>query len=187
MPLKVRNIKHVLRPDTDIDPAGIADVLKFDALVFSSILAAQNALSSALPAGFSEFERDQLRYVIDGQRYGHLTIRKLLQGERNPSAVDALTIARLQLEVLYSLCFMLQGGQNVRLFLKNGWKKKYIRFLLQREEHGHLSRFSDYFSKTAQPLWTAFKLYHPSLKMKGVPLSRTSLGFLPGLRLPQPR
>lgn len=151
MPLKVRNIKHVLLPDTDIDPTAIADVMKFDALVFGCIIAAQNALNSALPPGFNEFERDQLRYLIDGQRYGHLTIRRLLEGERNPSAVDALTVARLQLEVLYSLCFMLRDGLNVRLFLKNGWKKKYIRFLLQREETGHLARFSEYFTKTAQP------------------------------------
>jgi hypothetical protein len=152
MSLKVRNIKHVLQPDADIDPTAIVDVACIDALVYGCSLAAQETLSSALPPGFTEFERDQLKWVIDGQRYGHLTIRGLLQGKQNASAVDALTVARLQLEVLYSLCFMLQDAQNVRLFLKNGWKKKYIRFLLGREEHGHLPRYSEYFSTTAQPL-----------------------------------
>jgi hypothetical protein len=46
---------------------------------------------------------------------------------------------------------MLQGGENVRSFLKSGWKKKYVRFLLQREEHVHLPRFAEYFAKTALP------------------------------------
>jgi hypothetical protein len=148
--LTVRTIKHVLRQDADIDPTSRVDVRTIDALIFACNIAAQDALASAIPTGFSAFERDHLKLLIDGQRHGHLTIRRLLEGDQNPSAVDALPIARLQLEVLYSLCFMLQDAQNVRSFLKNGWKKKYIRFLLQREEHRQLPRFDEYFSTTAR-------------------------------------
>jgi len=123
MKLSVQSIKHVLQQDTDIDPAAGWDVREVDALIFGCNKVAQDALASAIPNGFSDFERDHLKLLLDGQRYGHLTIRRLLEGDQSASAVDALPIARLQLEVLYSLCFMLHGGQNVRLFLKNGWKK----------------------------------------------------------------
>ncbi len=141
----VRSIKHVLRQNADIDPTEVVDVRTIDALIFGCNMAAQDAIASAVPGGFTEFERDHLKFLIDGQRHGHITIRRLLQGEQSASAVDALPIARLQLEVLYSLCFMLQDAQNLRTFLKNGWKKKYVRFLLQREEQAQLPRFAEYF------------------------------------------
>lgn len=150
MSLRIRDVKYVLRSEVDIDPAASLNVAKIDALVFTCISAAQSALDAVPPQGFTEFERDHLKYLIEGQRYGHQTIRMLLRGDQHASAVDALLIARLQLEVLYSLCFMLQGPQNVQLFLKNGWKRKYIRFLLQREEHVNLPRFSEYHSKSGQ-------------------------------------
>jgi hypothetical protein len=66
--------------------------------------------------------------------------------------VDALAIARLQLETLYSFCFMLQDAGNVRLFLKNAWKAKYIQFLLAGEERAQLPRFHGYLTATAVPL-----------------------------------
>jgi len=58
-----------------------------------------------------------------------------------------LAVSRLQIESLYTLCYMLQSPANVRLFLKNGWKKKYIRFLLHREEHANLRRFDEFYTK----------------------------------------
>jgi len=73
-----------------------------------------------------------------------------LRGQQNASAVDALAIARLQVEALYSFCFLLQDPENIQLFMKNGWKKKYIRFLLEREERAHLSYFGD-FSESQGP------------------------------------
>jgi hypothetical protein len=76
----------------------------------------------------------------------------MLRNGETPESVDALAIARLQLETLYSFCFMLQDAGNVRVFLKHGWKKKYIRFLLQREEYKNLDRFREYFEKQALPL-----------------------------------
>jgi hypothetical protein len=65
-------------------------------------------------------------------------------------AVDALAISRLQLETLYNFCFLLQSSENVRLFLKNGWKKKYIRFLLEREECMNLPRFDNFLQVLSQ-------------------------------------
>ena len=150
MDMRVRSIKHPLRPDSDISATGRVDVKQLDAFVYGCTSSAQDALNSAPPPGFNEFERDQLKELIEGQRHSHKAIRKLLQGEQAASAVDALTIARLQLETLYSFCYMLQDAENVRLFMKNAWRKKYVRFLLQREERQHLPRFHDFF-KTALP------------------------------------
>jgi hypothetical protein len=178
--LHVRSILHVLQQDADIDLTTRVDVRTIDAFIFGCNTAAQDALASAIPAGFSEFERDHLKFMIDGQRHGHLTIRRLLQGEQTASAVDALPIARLQLEVLYSLCFMLQGAQNVRTFLKSGWKKKYIRFLLQREEHGHLPRFAEYFAKTAQQSMDQLQVLSSVTEDEKRTIEQEQLGSSPG-------
>jgi len=59
--------------------------------------------------------------------------------------VDALTIARLQVENVFSTAFMVDGCANVRLYVKNAWKSKYVRFLLQRIECEKLPRFTEYF------------------------------------------
>jgi hypothetical protein len=180
MKLPVQIIKHVLQQDTDIDPTAGWDVRTVDALIFGCNKAAQDALASAVPNGFSDFERDHLRLLLDGQRYGHLTIRRLLEGDQNASAVDALPIARLQLEVLYSLCFMLQSGKNVRLFLKNGWKKKYIRFLLEREECGQLPRFAEYLGKTAKPLMDQLQVLSSVTEDERRTVEQDEIGSSPG-------
>jgi len=108
MDMTIRSIKHPLRPDSDIDPTGHYDVKEVDAFVYGCTSAAQDALSAAVPPGFGDFERDQLKELIEGQRHSHGAIRKLLQGEQAATAVGALTIARVQLETLYSFCYMLQ-------------------------------------------------------------------------------
>ena len=72
----------------------------------------------------------------------------LLGGPQGPWAVNALTLARLQLETFYTLCFILQKPENVRLFVKALWKKKYTRFLLQRAETIHFQRFAEFTHET---------------------------------------
>ena len=89
--------------------------------------------------------------VIDCMRHSHQSIRKLLRGEQSASAVDALAIARVQVENVFTICFMLQSPQNVRLHLKNAWKNSYVRFLLERAELAHLPRFAEYYTETAPP------------------------------------
>jgi hypothetical protein len=140
--LSVSRIKHVLTADIDITQS--YDVKDLDKFVNTCITAAQNALRSAIPPGFSDFPRDMLESVLEGMRSTHQSIRRLLKGEISASSVDALAITRLQLETLYSFCFLLQDADNVSLFLKSAWKKQYIRFLLMREECINISRFDEY-------------------------------------------
>jgi len=142
-------VKDVARPlTTDIDSGSRYDVREADGIIFSSVTAAQDALKSSPPSGFSDFERDQLINVIGGFSQAHRSIRMLLGGSQGPWAVDALAIARLQLETLYNLCFLLQSPENIRLFMKASWKKKYTRFLLERAETIHLPRFADFTERT---------------------------------------
>lgn len=122
MALRVRDVKHVL--SRDIDVSRRADVKTLDAFVFTCVSSAKDALTSAALPGFSEFERGQLSLVVEGLRHSHLSIRKLLAGEQSAVAVDALPIARLQLETLYTLCFLLQSNENVRLFLEEQLEKE---------------------------------------------------------------
>jgi hypothetical protein len=157
MALRVRDIKHVLSSDADIDPNAVVDPKKLDGFVFACGNLAQAALSKSPPSGFTDFERDHLNAVIAGQAHSHRSIRCMVQGEENASAVDALAIARLQLETLYSFCFMLQDAENVRWFLKCAWKNRYIQFLLGREEWGRLPRFSEHLTVTALPLIDMFR------------------------------
>jgi hypothetical protein len=151
MALTVSKIKHVLNSDVDITQG--FDVKNLDEYVNTCITTAQNALQSAVPPGFSDFHRDVLQHVMEGMRSAHVSIRKLLRDGPSASSVDAMTVARLQLEALYSYCFLLQDAKNVSLFLKNGWKKEYIRFLLMREEWINIRRADDFVNKDGpQPL-----------------------------------
>ncbi|MFY9853150.1 MAG: hypothetical protein WAK26_04640 [Terracidiphilus sp.] len=139
----VRLIKHVIANDVDVSHS--VDVKDIDSHLFACIFAAKDALEGGPLMGFPDVEKAHLWNLIECLAQAHPSIRKLLQGEQSASAVDALAIARLQVESVYTVCYLLQGPENVRLFLKNSWKKKYIRFLLHREEHVNLARFDDYY------------------------------------------
>jgi hypothetical protein len=55
--------------------------------------------------------------------------------------VDALALARLQLEGLYSMCLLTEGSQHVDALLRDGWKKQFVRYLLFKRETQGLPRF----------------------------------------------
>jgi hypothetical protein len=147
MDLTVNRIKHVLDSSSDVDITQSFDCKTLDEYVNTCVTAAKDALQSAVPLGFSDFSRDILQHVMEGMRSAHNSIRKILIDEPSASSVDAMTIARLQLETLYSFCFLLQDANNVSLLLKSGWKKQYIRFLLEREECKNIPRFDEYVNK----------------------------------------
>jgi hypothetical protein len=142
----VLKIAHVIA--RDVDTTQHYDVATLDEHVYTCLSLCRSAFETGKLAGYTDFEREHIWNFIEGMRHSHKSIRKLLKGEQSASAVDALTIARLQLENLFTICFLLQSPENVRLFLKNAWKKKYVRFLLHRAEHVQLSRFDEYFNVT---------------------------------------
>jgi hypothetical protein len=98
--------------------------------------------------------------MFESLGYTHHTIRHLLKlGTSDPSSVDALVIGRLQLEALYSVCLMLEDPQYINTYLKDSWRKTYVRYLLEKEECKNLPRFSDFLNKSALPLLKALKQF----------------------------
>ena len=142
----VQKIAHVINQDIDVTQS--LDVAVIDEHVYTCISLCRSVIEAGSLVGYADFEKSVIWNFIEGIRHSHGSIRKLLMGEQSASAVDALAIARLQLENLFTICFLLQSAENVRLFLKNGWKKQYIRFLLHRAESIHLKRFNEYYNKT---------------------------------------
>ena len=85
MALRVRDIKHVLSPDADVDPNAVAGGAKLDGLVFACGNLAQAALSKSPPSGLTDIEIGNLNAVIEGQSHSHRSIRCMVQGEANAS------------------------------------------------------------------------------------------------------
>lgn len=148
----VKRVKHIVKLDADIDPDARIDVRDIDGHLNMCLNEANKALDGGYFRSFGDFERDNLKVILDCLKYSHNTIRELLKHEASPSSVDVLAIARLQVEALYTFCYCLQDVENVRHYLKYGWKQKYIRFLLHREEHSQLPRFASYFKNAFQML-----------------------------------
>ncbi|MGD0940776.1 MAG: hypothetical protein ABR905_13810 [Terracidiphilus sp.] len=138
----VLKIAHVI--DHDLDITQSYEVAVLDEHVYTCISLSRDAIEVGKLTGYADYEKAHIWNFVEGMRHSHMSIRKLLMGEQSASAVDALAIARLQLENLFTICFLLQSAENVRLFLKNAWKKKYVRFLLHRAEHIRLRRFDEY-------------------------------------------
>ena len=94
-----------------------------------------------------------LAYVDKAMGFTHTTIRNLLtQGPKTPACVDALALARLQLEALYSVCLMVQDPSFVDIYVKSFWRCACVRFFLDREERKDLPRFAEYLNQRGLPL-----------------------------------
>jgi hypothetical protein len=158
MKLSVKDIKHVLT--TDINVSDGMEVTELDELIRLCVFSARNAMIAAPLSGFSSFEIQQLTQMLENLLHSHESIRRLLRGPQSACAVDASAVARLQVETRYTFCFLLEDAGHVRLFLKSGWKKKYIRFLLYREELARLPRFHSYYN--GQGMATITALQHRS-------------------------
>ena len=91
--------------------------------------------------------------MFTSMRSTHHNIRTMLnEGENNPGSVDCLAFARMQLESLYATCLMLENPKYVDLYMRDGWGKRYVQFLLKREETTSLPRFREFNTTTPQKL-----------------------------------
>ena len=58
------------------------------------------------------------------------------------------------LEGFYTLCLMFENASWVDDYLQDGWKKQYVRLLLECEETKNLPRFNEFCTKrSARELW----------------------------------
>lgn len=115
------------------------------------VAAVSEALKSPTPT-LSEFQRIHFTELFHSMKWTHASIRDLLRhGTKKPMSVDAMPLVRTQLESLYAICLLVEAPSYLSVYLKDSWKKLYIRFLLQREECRSLSRFSKYFNEQTLP------------------------------------
>lgn len=104
-------------------------------------------------AGYSKEQSAHMSWMFYAMRFTHSTIRNLVaKGTNSPECVDALALARQQLEALYSVCLMVQAPSFVDIYLKSFWRDAYVHFLLDRQERQGLPRFSEYLNKTGFPI-----------------------------------
>ena len=103
-----------------------------------------NALSNPI-GNYNELQCNTMIEKFHGMRDTFKHVQVILgAGAKKPYSVDALTISRLTLEDLYTLCLMFESPDYVMQYLRNGWRKNYIDFLLQAKETKNLPRFDEY-------------------------------------------
>lgn len=131
-------------PEKHINAGPMNDAM--DLAVARAVAALEN------PAGaYTDFQRANMATVLKSMQSSHRSIRKMLGwGEEDPRSVDALAVARVPLEGLYTICLFTESPDWVDVYLRDGWRKQYEHFLLQREETKGLPRFDD-FSKNIGP------------------------------------
>jgi hypothetical protein len=143
----VSKIAH--RHTTDIYPEKQVDAPRLESLVYVCIARARKTLDGA-PAGYSEVQRFVLAEILSSMKITHGTIKTILKDNTGkPESVDTLSLARVQLEGLYVFCLMLEDPSYIDIYLKDGWKKRYITILLETEEHKALPRFDEFLNTLA--------------------------------------
>lgn len=114
----VKNAHHVHTEDIDKN-AVKAGGDQWEALINICVKAAEEALDTP-PNGYSVWQRNSISDTFVSMRATHRAIRALLKlGDTHPESVDALVLARLQLEGLYNLCLMLESPDWVTRFQEN--------------------------------------------------------------------
>ncbi len=150
--MKIRVIDIAWPNKTDIDVSRHLDVSVIDGLVKRCVAASTDTLKSPI-SRYSELQRAHITWMFEAMGSTHVTIRSLLtQGPKTPACVDALALARLQLEALYSVCLMVQEPRFVDSYVKSFWRDNYVRFLLEREERKHLRRFDRHLNQNGERL-----------------------------------
>jgi len=139
-------VKDVVWPNkADIDLRRY-DVAGLDGLIKRCVASITNSLKGST-GRYSELQTIHLSWMFDAMGFTYDTIRSLLK-QRTPSCVNALALARLQLEALFSVCLMMQDSSFVDHYVKSFWRDNYVRFLLVRAECKGLSRFDEYLNQT---------------------------------------
>lgn len=130
-------------PDERINAAVVNDAME---LAIKRAVAALETPTN----GYTDFQRRNLQIVFQSMLSTHGLIRKVLgAGWQNPESIDALALARVPLEGLYTLCLMFESPSWIDVYLQDGWKKQYVRLLLECHEVQNLGRFQEFCKKTA--------------------------------------
>ena len=139
-----RTVKSVAYVHTvDIDPSVVKSGAVWEGLANICVTAAEKALETP-PRGYTATQCNSLTDIFASIKVTHRSIRLLVAlGDKKPESVDALVLARLQLEGLYTMCLLAENAEHADRFVKHAWKQQYVRYLLEREETQGLPRFID--------------------------------------------
>lgn len=147
----------------DIDPEATkagGDV--WEGFVNVCAAAAEDALETP-PQGYSPYQRNSLTDIFTSMKATHRGIRHLVKlGDDKPESVDALVLARLQLEGLYTVCLLVESPTNVDRFTHEAWKRQYIRWLLDSGETQNLQRFAGSGDNEYQRLMVMMQIWNVS-------------------------
>jgi len=152
----VHRDSYLMAREINLDQTTDAPVI--DGLVNRCIAAASDALRTPTSV-FTEFQQAHLGNIFKSMRPTHESIRELLRQEnKSPHSVDAVPLARLQLETLYAICLVLDQPSYLDLYLKHAWKQIYIRHLLTEAECKNLPTVIAELDKQLVPLEELRKL-----------------------------
>jgi hypothetical protein len=143
-PLHVKEVAYVHA--TDVDDTKRMNIAPTDAAMEECVNWGAQALMQQ-SASHPVVQTLHMRSVLVSMRWTHRLVRKVLGYEKpneKPMVVDGLSLARIPLEGLFTLSLMLEDPVWVDRYLRDGWKKQYTKFLLQREETRRLPRFDAY-------------------------------------------
>ena len=154
MAFRIRDYAH--RLTSDIDLTAKVNVNTLDGLLNRCTVRATEALKGAA-FGYSESDRGEISLILEATQSTHNSIRILLKEKLKPTSLDALPLARAQLESLFTICLMLENPKWVVVYVKDGWKKLYKRFLLEKEEAKDLPRMREPHNKLMAPYIAALQ------------------------------
>jgi hypothetical protein len=144
--MKITVSSSAYRHSSDI-PVAETDSLKRDAHANICISRSIDALKN--PSGnYSDQDRFHMTAIFKAMRMTHKAIRVVFEKLDPPEAIDAMVLARVQLEALYASCLMFEDCKYVTTYLQDGWRKAYSQILLQNEECQNIPRFDEFAQRT---------------------------------------
>jgi hypothetical protein len=138
MKIRIRDCVSSLAADIELNATWNAT--DADASVNRCVAAVTECLKSDAP-GFTDSQRVHLHQIFLSMRHAHRAVRELLRPEgEQPLSVNVMPLVRAQLETLYAICLIVERPESLGDYLKDGWKKLFIRNMLMREECRGLPR-----------------------------------------------
>src|SRR5580698_9211869 len=98
------------RHTTDIAADATANGATLSDLADACLVRAATSVENDPSGQYGDLQRGSVANLLTGMKSTHRNMRRLLSEEGDePAAVDALSLARLQLETLYCICLMVQS------------------------------------------------------------------------------
>jgi len=151
MALRVSQYAHI--HTTDFDHGKHRESKEFDRIANVCVTRVTEALKT--PGGpFNQMHCNQLADIFTSMAGTHRGIRRMLdfEGPIDPQSVDALLLARVQLEGVFSVCLMLEDPRYVTAYVQDHWRKQYVEYLIAKEETKLLARYQGFATPELQRL-----------------------------------